>query len=157
MRISGSYIDRLFIGILPLMIIAVLLVRIFMSFMATSANNLVVPVGILVTSILWLFDSLVILKRKTKSLVLNNGIYFGGELIDPKSILKIVPFNCGTTRWEIEMIEFTIADGRVIYVLDKPYSFFKPFMKSTPSKTVRLLVNAYPGLKAKVRKTTTLL
>ena len=156
MRISGSYIDRLFIGILPLMIIAVLLVRIFMSFMATRGNNLVL-VGILLTFIFWLFDSLVILRRKTKSLVLNNGIYFGGELIDPKSILKIVPFNCGTTRWEIEMIEFTIADGRVIYVLDKPYSFFKPFMKSTPSKTVRLLVNAYPGLKAKVRKTTTLL
>src|SRR5688572_11254087 len=155
MRISGSYIDRFFIVILPLMITGVLLVRIFMSFMATRGNNLVL-VGILLTFIFWLFDSLVILRRKTKSLVLNNGIYFGGELIDPKSILKIVPFNCGTARWEIEMIEFTMADGRVIYVLDKPYSFFKPFMKITPSKTVRLLVNAYPGLMAKVRKTTTL-
>ncbi|HLP38086.1 hypothetical protein [Lacibacter sp.] len=152
MRINGTYIERLFVVILPLMIAGILIVWLLAGVTKINLNELVF-VCTLIACFFWLIDSIWIATKKVKSLILDNGIYFGGELIAVTSIIKIVPFNNGTTRWEIEMLEFTLSDSRVIYVLDKPYPIYKPFLKNTGSKTLALLIKYYPGLKSRIRVT----
>lgn len=152
MRINGTYIERLFVVILPLMIAGILILWLLVGVTKINLNELVF-VCTIIACFFWLIDSIWIATKKVKSLILDNGIYFGGELIAVTSIIKIVPFNNGTTRWEIEMLEFTLSDSRVIYVLDKPYPIYKPFLKNTGSKTLALLIKYYPGLKSKIRVT----
>lgn len=149
MRISGTYIERLFIYVLPLMLFGYITLTLFMS----NLNKIIIIVFSILTLVFWFIDTLWIFSKKIKPLIIDNGIYFGKEKIDIKAIDKIVNFNAGTTRWDINMIEFTFIDGSIINVLDKPQAFFQYFFTKAPSKTTTLLFEKYPNLKTKLRKT----
>ena len=146
MRISGNYHERLFISVLPYTIIAALITAFF-----GGINSTAIIVFFFVTGLFWLIDTIIILCYRVKPLIIENGLYIGKELINPSSIVKIVPFESPTGKWRINMLQFLLDDGRELNVLEKPYPIYKEFSNNIPSKTRALLFEHIPKLKTKLR------
>lgn len=103
------------------------------------------------TALFWLIDTLIILSYRVKPLFIGDGLYIGSELINQKSIVKIVPFETPTGKWKINMLEFFLDDGRNLKVLEKPYPIYKIFSPKSADRTMTLLIEQFPNLKSKLR------
>jgi hypothetical protein len=147
MRLSGTYFDKLILNVLPWTIFAAL----FIYFLKKDFN---VYVLLILTSALWLIDTLIICIKfkKPKTLKISTALLLGNETLNPKNIVKITPVTDNRMKWSFKMIEFTLIDGRTFMIIDKPKTFIQDVMNK-PSKTLKMLFAKYPELKSKLEAT----
>lgn len=149
MRISGTYLDRLYIKVLPftgsLFLFGLLIVSdkllVFLSFLGLSL-------------FIWIQDMLYIhfKHKKLQSLHVDNGtIRIGTELIFPDNIEQINPLKIMQGRIAVEVLEFHLANGSCLRVLDKPVNIWT-VTSNKPSKTVMSILDEFPELSNKIEK-----
>ncbi len=145
MTLSGTYLDRLLLNVLPWTIFAAI-------FSYFSGGDFNVYVLIILTTILWAIDTLIIYFKfkKPKPLRVNDSLWIGDENISPTDIDTITPVTDQRMKWSLKMIEFSLTDGRKLMVIDKPQTFVENLMNK-PSKTLKKLFAEYPELKTKFR------
>ena len=147
MKISGTYLDRLLLIILPLLVV----VWLFHSLVKKEDLEANVYIFLIFAGVLWIIDSCVLALKKIKPLYLKDTVYIGDRKIDPKCIIKIIPLTQGA-RWEYKSIEIQVlADGKIekFRVLPKPV-FFINYIMGHKSSTIKILVDRFPELKDKV-------
>lgn len=149
MRLSGNYFDRLLLNILPYVIVGIIVIYFTKENTDPSALLFVL---LILTVFFWTIDTLIIYIKfkKPKSLRINNAVLLlGNDVINPEDIVKITPVKDKRMRWTFKMIEFTLNDGRVFMIIDKPQTLIED-LKNKPSKTLEKLFEKYPELKTKL-------
>ena len=144
MKLSGTYLDRLLICIIPW----TFTVGGLLWFLDRSDATLY---GFsILTGALWLLDSCIIFFkfRQPKVLRWKNALYYGTRLISPNDIATITPVTDNRPRWSFEMIELKLQNGEILYTIDKPHllAFFNDKFK----KTIASLVTHCPELESKI-------
>ncbi len=147
MRLSGNYIDRLMVNILPW----TLIISIIIHFTKVDDLKRTAFVFLITTAAFWLMDSLIIFFKfgKPKTLKLYTKLLWGDREISPQDIFRITPITDKRYRWSFDMVEFNLTDGTMFYIIDKPKHFIADIL-GRPSKTIKLLLNEYPQLDDKI-------
>jgi hypothetical protein len=150
MILSGTYIDRLFLVVLPWSIFAGTIIYI-------SEGEINIQALLIFTVALWITDTLIIYFKfkQPKTLRVNDSLWIGDEAISPIDIQTITPVSDKRMRWSFKMIEFLLKDGRKFMVIDKPQTLVEGLMNK-PSKTLKKLFAEYPDLKTKFRNRRTI-
>lgn len=145
-RLSGNYIDRLLINVLP-WIIGVTIVFYFIN----KNQKTIIATFLLSTMAFWLMDTLIIFfkYKNPKPLRYNKSLFWGTNVIAINEITKITPIIDKRSRWSFRMVEFSLSNGTTFMVIDKPQTIISDFANK-PSKTVQLLVSIYPELKSRI-------
>jgi hypothetical protein len=151
MRVSGNIFERLIIKILPLSLVFGLLA--FMTTTRTIAE--IAKLFLAVTIIFWGFDSLTILTKGVRKVIIKgNQLVIGKDEITIDDILSIVPRKDIRRGIDIKTIEIEyLKDGllKKQKTMTKP-TFFDLFGKKF--KTIDLLNKHFPNLKNKVGEET---
>jgi hypothetical protein len=148
MRLSGNYLDRLLISVLPWTFIISIIIH-----LTKGDNDLkrTAFVFSITTAAFWLMDTLIIFFkfRKPKTLKLQSTLIWGDREISPKDIFSIRPITDKRYRWSFDMIEVQLTDGTTFFLIDKPNHFIADIMDK-PSKTLKGLTEEYPELDEKI-------
>ena len=155
MRLNGTYIDRLIINIIPIIIIVSVLIH-FTKEVSLKTNFIV---GLMLTLFLWIGDSYVIYRRQPKSLNLENDIIIDHLSVSPQDIenIKKITYKPGLF-WTWVYFVFTVKSGEVvnaITVIEKPQTLIETLM-GKESKTLTPLFRKFPDLKDKFTHQTTI-
>ena len=147
MRISGNYLDRLLINILPL----VALVSTILHFARTNDLKQTIIIFFISSAAFWIMDAVVIFFKfkKPKVLKFDTTLSWGGRRILSNEIFRIRPITDKRYRWSFDMIEVSLTDGTTFFLIDKPNHFIAD-MLGKPSKTIERLTELYPELDEKV-------
>lgn len=118
MRISGNYLDRLLINVLPV----VALVSIISHFARTNDLKQTIIVFFMTSAAFWIMDTLVIFFKfkKPKVLKFDGTLSWGSREILPNEIFRIRPITDKRYRWSFDMIEVSLIDGTTFFLIDKP-------------------------------------
>jgi hypothetical protein len=146
MRLSGNYLERLFVNVIPWTLFASLVIL-----MVRERIEKTVVTFLISTCAFWLLDTLVIFFKfkNPRSLKSSNTLTWGGELISPHDIIEITPILDKRFKWSFRMVQFLLKDGRQFMVIDKPQTVIEDFMNK-PSKTKKRLIEQHPELMSKV-------
>jgi hypothetical protein len=148
MRLSGNYIDRLLINVLPRTLIISIIIH--LTKVDTDFKRTAVVFSI-TTAAFWLLDRLIIFFkfRRPKTLKLQSTLLWGDREISTKDIFRIRPITDKLYRWSFNMIEVQLTDGTNFFLIDKP-NHFKADIMGRQSKTIKHLLAEYPELDEKV-------
>ena len=149
MRISGSYLDRLLIKWLPIVILPWSLVLIIMGAPPEVALYITITKGFIIAFILWAFDTLLLVQKRIKSIYLKNGIIkIGSQEISPDDILSIRTVVDKRIGWNIKTleVEFLVNDS-----IQRARFITKPVLLNfrKNSRTLSILEENYPFLKSR--------
>ena len=125
MTISGNFLDRLVVKVLPMGIFLGLIA----AALAKDKLDTFIIFTLLLTTTLWFVDTLIIYQHfgsKLNKLKLTDKILFNDKIIDPAIILKIEKVNIYPSsivnKWSINTIRFTLYDQTDFQILSKPHS-----------------------------------
>ena len=125
MTISGNFLDRLVVKILPKGIFLGLISAAF----AKDKLDTFITFTIMLTITIWFVDTLIIYQHfgfKLNKLKLTDKILFNDKVIDPATIVKIEKVNIYpasvVNKWSISTIRFTLNDQTDFQILSKPHS-----------------------------------
>jgi len=147
MRLSGNYIDRLLISVLPWTFFVSIIIH-----LANSGDlKRTAFVFLMTTGAFWLMDTLIIFfkYKNPKILRFNSTLFWGDKEISPKEIFRIKPITDKRYRWSFDMIEVSLTDGTTFFLIDKPNHFLADIL-GKPSKTLKRLTEEYPELDEKI-------
>jgi|GEM_PF-5452879 len=145
MLLSGTYLDRLFLNVLPYT------GGIFITYYF-SGELRYWPIIMILTALLWILDSAVIcIKFKNpKKLRYRGNLWIGKQIIQTDDICSITPVTDQRFRWSFEMIEILMKDGTKHMIIDKPRTIIAS-ITDRPSGTMKGLIKLYPELKVKMK------
>lgn len=148
MRLSGNYLERLLINIMPYTAIAGGIIYL-------NANNSKDSflVFIITTFAFWLLDiSIIFFKFKNPGrLSFDTQLKYKGKILPYDEIDEIRPITDKRYRWSFEVVEFVLNNGSSFIVIDKPKLFFLSLLNDE-SKTIKLLLIKLPELKRVVKR-----
>ena len=149
MRLSGTYVERLIVCILPITFIVCLLIYLTKK----TSPNIVVGLFFGITLLFWIIDTLVFYFRKPKRLEVKGDIVIGRQKVNVVDIMQIRLITYKPGRyWTWEFIEFVIKQGdsfQTVNVMQKPVTIIGTF-QGVDSKTLSKLLNLHPELENKV-------
>ena len=148
MRLSGTYLDRLLINVLPFTFIGSLIIH----FAKKSSLEITLLLFGFTTLLFWALDSLFIFFKRLKTLRMDNGIYLDEVQVSPKDIIQIIPVSDSRRRWEFKTIKFIVkkeGSFETISVMEKPRSIIEDIM-GKKSKTLGPLFEEFPELRKKL-------
>ncbi len=155
MRLNGTYLDRLIFGIMPVMFLSML----FIYFFNQPSSKTLFVTGLICTLLFWLGDSYVVYRRRPKSLHLDHDLFIDGIKVSDNEIVDIRKITYKPGRfWTWDYFTFTVQRGgkmENINILERPHTLIHILM-GKESKTLKLLFERFPGLKAKYTHHTTI-
>jgi hypothetical protein len=146
MIISGTYLERLVLVILPITIPITLLLY----FSTGEFNNLLI--GIILAFLIWLLDTIIIYKKyKPKKVKFEKVLLINDEKINLENIKSITPISDERMRWSFKLVVITLSDNRIFHFIEKPQFFINDIMDK-PSKSIQIIIDYVPEIKDRIHE-----
>lgn len=146
MIISGTYLERLVLVILPITIPITLLLY----FSTGEFINLLI--GIILAFLIWLLDTIIIYKKyKPKKVKFEKILLISDEKINLENIKSITPISDERMRWNFKLVVITLSDNRIFHFIEKPQFFINDIMDK-PSKSIQIIIDYVPELKDRIHE-----